>query len=456
MKDLARREQPRVSRPLVAVIVVVLVVAATFGGWYWLEGTQRSSKAPIVRGDGPTFYQALASLNSSVTNETGGPWSIFSVMGIAAQGPYSPSVKGYVVFNASLPVNGCQAALNGLTMFNGSIPSFTGTFNSGTAPFWQFAYYSNTTGEVLVGTNVLGTAYLFTPFPLDSNCTHGWGDFGLDPTKWTDQIYSNTSLPPDSSLAAGAVWSNIDTGYLNSHQPLVELFTSGPAMLAATQDIPDGRLGVDFVSCGLAGFTGYNTGWAAGYGMAYYSGVNKNGSYAGVFNATTNCYVGNTATVPGAGTGAYQLFFSNVTASTSTDTTRFTASTAVNFALTSGGEYSDMWGLANWMTNWNLTTPSDSRLPLGMPECASWVPSVEDCVANSSGWFVVLLSASGEWLNSYGSIPGGGIGWSEPITALVSHQQLVVVVPSGWNVSGDQVSPASTIATSTVTGGFIL
>jgi hypothetical protein len=84
------------------------------------------------------------------------------------------------------------------------------------------------------------------------------------------------------------------------------------------------------------------------------------------------------------------------------------------------------------------------------------VGEVADCVANNSGWFAVILSAGGEWLDSYGSLPGGGAGWSEPNTALVSHQQLVIVVPSGWNLSGDRFSPISTITTSTVTGIFTL
>ncbi len=439
-------------------VVVVLVVAGSLGGWYWLQETNHSPSAPTVRDDGPSFYQALASVNSSVANQSSGPWLIFSVMGIAAQAPYSPNVKGYVSFNASVPVNGCHAALNGLTMFNGSIPMFTGTFNSGTAPFWQFAYYSNITKEVLVGTDVLGTPRLFPPFPLSSSCTAAWGDFGLDPTMWANQIYSNSSLPPNSPIAAGVVWSRVDSAYLDHHQPLVELFTSGPAMLAATQDLRYGRLGVDFVSCGLAGFTGYRTDpdWATGYGMAYYSGVNKNGSSPGGsgFNATTNCFLGNTATVPGAVTGAYQLSFSNATTSTATGTTWFTASTAVNFATTSYGEYYDMWGLASWMTSWNLTTPSDSRLPLGMPACTSWVPSVEDCVANSSGWYAVVLSASGEWINSYSALPNGTAGWSEPVTALVSHQQLVIVAPSSWDLAGDKLTVNSTVPTSTVIGSL--
>jgi hypothetical protein len=430
-------------------------VSGAFGAWYWLEWSNSSPPSSLVRDDGSTLYEALAGLNSSVDNESGGPWSLFSVMGIAAEGPYSPSVKGYVSFNNSAPVNGCQAALNGLTMFNGTIPSFTGTFNSGTAPFWQFAYYSNTTGEILVGTSVLGSPLLFAPFPLGSNCTRAWGDFGLDPTEWTGQILSNSSLPADSPVAARVVWNKVDTGYLDDHQPLVELFTSGPAMLAATQDQPDGNLGVDFVSCGLAGFTGYERDWADGYGMAYYSGVSRNGSYAGQFNATTNCFLGNTATVPGAVTGAYQLLYSNTTASATPDTTLFSASAAVNFAQTGGGEYHDMWGLANWMLSLNFSTSSGQQLAIGASGCPDWVASVSDCGANSSGWYAVLLSQGGEWLASYGAGSGGG-GWSVPVTAVVSHQQLVVVVPRAWSVSGDSLSITSATPYATVTGTVTL
>jgi hypothetical protein len=440
---------------LAVAVAVAMTIAGGLGALLVLK--QRAVSSPSVVDDGPTFYQALASLNSSVANESGGPWSIFSVMGIAAQDPYSPSVKGYVVINASLPVNGCQAALNGLTMFNGSIPVFTGTFNSGTAPFWQFAYYSNTTGKVLVGTNILGTPHLFSPFPLLSECTHGWGDFELDPTYWTNQTYSNSSLPPDSSIAAQAVWNQVDTGYLNQHHPLVEFFTSGPAMLSATQDQPSGRLGVDFVSCGLAGFTGYeaDSHWATGYGMAYYSGVNKNGSYAGRFNATTNCYLGNAATVAGAVTGTYELSFFNFSISSGESAEWFTTSTAVNFALTGGGRYTDMWGLANWMAGLSMSTPSGQRLPPGSPGCPNWVPGVSSCAANSSGWYAVLLSQGGEWLASYGAF-SSGTGWSVPVTAMVSHQQLVIVFPSSWNVTGDLLGVTSTISSATVSGSLTL
>ena len=221
-------------------------------------------------------------------------------------------------------------------------------------------------------------------------------------------------------------------------------------MLSATQDIPDGSLGVDFVSCGLAGFTGYGTDWAAGYGLAYYSGVNKNGSYAGVFNATTSCFLGNTPTVPGAVTGAYRLQFANVSTSTESGTTWISTSSAVNFALTSGGDYYDMWGLANWMVNLSVTTPMGQRLALAPSECPDWVSPVSACQADGSGWYAVLLSENGEWLASYGVTSDGTAGWTVPVTAMVSHQRLVAVIPGSWSITGDSLNVTSTTSYATV------
>ncbi len=103
------------------------------------------------------------------------------------------------------------------------------------------------------------------------------------------------------------------------------------------------------------------------------------------------------------------------------------------------------------MTGINVTTSSGQYLPLGTPTCRSRVASLADCPANATGWYAVLLSSSGEWLNSYGASPNG-TGWALPVDALVSHQQLVVVVPSSWSTSGDVLSVTSTLSTSRVVG----
>lgn len=69
---------------------------------------------------------------------------------------------------------------------------------------------------------------------------------------------------------------------------------------------------------------------------------------------------------------------------------------------------------------------------------------------------MVVLSQSGEWINSYGLQPNGTPSWAEPVTALVSHQQLVIVVPSSWNLAGDKLAVDSTVTNSTVIGSLPL
>ena len=430
---------PDRRRRLWALLSVVIVIAAgTAGAGYW--AFTRSAAGSAVRSDGPNFYQALASLNASVANESGGPWTLFSFVGIAAQAPYSPNVKGYINFNASVPINGCQAALNGLTMFNGTLPEFTGTFNSGTAPFWQFAYYSNVSSEVLVGTSVLGTPRVFAPFPMGSACTTAWGDFASNPEKWAGQILENGALPVNSPTAASVVWSNVDAGYLERSAPLTEVFTSGPAMFAATQDLPYGVMGVDFLGCGVLGVTGY--------GVAYYSGTTRSGEYSGGLNASTNCAL-QAPSYPGSDTGVYQLAFPNVSVTTESSTTWVTAPIEVNAVArnptngTLDQSETDMWGLANWWMGLKLTSSSGQLLPRGASECTAWVASVARCGANSSGWYVVQLSSQGSWQNSYG-LTANGSGWAAPVTAVVSHQELVVVLPSSWQSGGDSLNITST------------
>jgi hypothetical protein len=68
----------------------------------------------------------------------------------------------------------------------------------------------------------------------------------------------------------------------------------------------------------------------------------------------------------------------------------------------------------------------------------------------------VILSQSGEWINSYGLQPNGTRGWAEPVTALVSHQQLVLIAPSSWNLTGDVLAVSSTVSSSTVLGSLTL
>ena len=443
---------PRRQRRVVvgAIMLSVVVVVVGLGGYFYFAHRPGPVAAPVIA-DGPTFYQALGALNSSVGNESGGPWLLFSVYGIAAPVPFSPNLIGYV--HTNITVNSCGAAFNGLTLWNGTIPLFNGTFDSGTAPFWQLAYFSNSSQEILVGTDVLGHPHVFPAIPYPSACMP-WYDFPGNEANWT----APSEFPTvDTSSAAGVAWgSSLDSSIPGSWSvgqmvsrdgPMVEIMTAGPGIFMGLGDTVS-AYGIIFDRCGEVG--------VAGVQPLLGVGIGSNGSLLGSGNLTHNCAILKSG--PPGYSGGYALLYS----SPSTNVTSTTRSVTIGFQVanaypngTVAGFYDEV-GLANWMTSWNLTSASGQRLPLAMPTCRGWVPSIADCGANASGWYAVVLSASGEWINSYGSLPGGGVGWSAPVTSFVSHQQFVIVTPRTWSLTGANLSVASTNSTVEIFGSLSL
>ena len=440
-------EAVREQRLTAILLTCMVIVSAVVGGWWLVSSQNRGSKSSLLRSDGPTLHQAIAELSPGVANQSGGPWALFSAYGIAAQVPFSPNLIGYAHTNVT--VNSCGQAFDGLTLWNGTIPLFDGTFNSGTAPFWQFAYFSNSTQEILLATDVLGDLRLYPPIAYPSACMP-WYDLPGNVANWT----SDTAVPSiDSSEAAQVVWNAILQGsdtvgdWTTDTEPDTEIITFGPGVFMGLGDASS-AYGVYLDRCGEVGVTGVQP--------LILAGVGSTGQLLGASDLTHNCALINSG--EGAYDSDYDLLFGQPTLNTNAATTMATAGFQVAIALPNGTlvKFFDEVGLASWMTSWNLSTPLNTRLPLGMPACASWVPSVEDCVANSSGWYAVILSANGEWINSFGALPNGTAVWSEPVTAIVSHQQLVIVIPSSWNLAGDVLAPNSTVSTSTVIGSLTL
>ena len=105
----------------------MLVAAGIAGLWLFIDkGGGHPPNVQLVS-DGPTFFQALSQVNNSALLEPGGPWALFSVYGIATQIPFSPNLIGYAHTNQT--VNSCGQEFNGLTLWNGTMPLFNGTFN---------------------------------------------------------------------------------------------------------------------------------------------------------------------------------------------------------------------------------------------------------------------------------------------------------------------------------------
>ena len=440
MTDDAR---PVRRRALFALAVAGLVVVAGAGVYGLILNAHRSTSSVETRADGPTLYQALAEVNGSVNNTVGGPWSLFSVYGIAAQIPFSPNVIGYPTNNHT--INNCGAVFNGLTLWNGTIPLFNGTFNSGTAPFWQFAYFSNTSESILLATDTLGSVEVFAPQPYPGPC-NAWYDLGSNPSYW----YIPPSLyPADSPAAAQSAWGGSVSGWIQENEPMVQIFTIGPGVFDGLGDVSG--YGVYFERCGLVGVTGDAE-------PLVQVGEDLQGQSGEVFNLSHNCALPRDDVAVPQVDGIYDLVWQSPEVSSSGPTQWISAQFQVAFAYPNGTltRNYDGWGLANWMTALNVSNASGSELPVGAPGCPAWIANVSECAANSTGWYAVDTSSHGEWINAYGALANGTVGWTEPVTDLASLQHLVIVTPASWDLSSDRLSVNSTVSTSAVVGSTTL
>jgi hypothetical protein len=380
----------RILSILVALIVVV--AALGLGAWWYYS----RSPSPALSGtldDGPTLYEAIENVNRSVVNVTGGPWALFSIYGVAAQAPFGANAIGYPLLN--LTVNACQAQFNGLTLWNGTMPVFNGTLNSGTAPFWQFGFYSNVSHQIVLATNVMGVVNVYPPMPDNGPC-HPWYDLG-NPEDWVQDLAP--FLPNSPAVADSALTQMSKLTWFSGSSPWAEIYVTGPGVFDGFGDI-GGFAGLILDRCGLLDVSNIQQvlPWAE----------NLNGTGGGYANESTNCQVLNYPYH--AGYGSYDL----IPGASNTTVVGGTVQVATSYQVglvqhnqTTPSSF-DGWGLSSWLTSWNLTTGSGKSLAIGTPSCRTWVGEVADCVANNSGWFAVILSAGGEWLDSYGSPPRWG------------------------------------------------
>jgi hypothetical protein len=403
----------RTRRIAAVTLAAAIVIAGCLGAWLYVS-VVRAPSAP--KADGPTFYQALAGLNESITNLSGGPWTLYAVWGIASPIPFSPDALGWASNNVT--VNSCGAQFNGLTLWNGSIPLFSGSFDSGTAPFWQFAFFSNSSQSILIATDVLGVTHVYPPMLMSSPCARA---SSLDASPW---IWARnfSPFPSNSVTMAKSSWNAVGERWTTANRPAYETYVLGWSYWGSGN--PEGLI-VKFARCGQVGATGVQP----------FVDVllNSNGSWSSYFNGTQGC--GDVVTLgPPPTFTYYSIDFSTTDVSQGTSLVVASQSFQVTYGNRSAD--SDARGLVSWMTSLNFTTSTGQQLPSVVPGCAGWVPSLTDCHENGPGWYAVLLSASGEWLDSYPSSPNG-TAWEVSSVSLASNQVLVIIAPASWNVAGD-------------------
>jgi hypothetical protein len=431
-----------VARPLVVLVVLIVVVAGVVAGILWIGqlGSPQHNQTPPPFDDGPTFHSALAQVNSTARGTPGGPWLLFSAMGLAAQATIMPSARGISPNNLS--VQYCGSQFDGLTIWNGtSFPVFNGSIASGTAPFWQFAFFSNASQMILVATDINFVPTVFPPIPVTNPCAmYGFGGAVVASSyvSWLNPI------PIDTNIQAANAALVLGNSFERANYPILEMFNLGYTPFDGTNHDGNGvGLGVEYSRCGMIGAAGLQpegdvgedaNGTVTNFGTGSLSCTVVNGTTIGSYLFTFGSNGTSEPVEPGS-TGLllpFQVEYQNCTASDNDSSCR------------------DGYGMVSWMTSLTLEAPGGNPLPSAPSSCQTWTYSLSRCGASSSGWSVVLVTANGAWVDVF---PGtNGTTWAIPNALMVSQEALVLLVPSAWNLMGDRLTIQGSAAVPAVTG----
>ncbi|HTT74016.1 MAG TPA: hypothetical protein VMG99_07755 [Thermoplasmata archaeon] len=413
------------------VAILIVVAGAGFTAYHVLAtGKGGSPPTPYSNpGNGLTFFQAYDPVNASVQTVPGAPWLPTSILGIATEVPAAPLPNYRTSLNETLRL--CQQ-LPGVTVWNSTgVPVFTGTLNSGAAPFWSFIF-KNGSGAYLYATNLQGTVQVDPPSATFTNCLLAAGlgsSYIVNPSR-------------DTPAAAQLAYSTYGENFSEKHSPLIQYYVLGNAQLVDPDASPLGWF-VDFFRCDLVGVSGLQD--------LVSVGSLTNGNTSGVFvdDGWLTCTSSN-----------YELAFNSSTQNVTppTDTGQYVGlpfQVAFPHFPENNTTFYDGWGLLSWMTNFSLLGRSGAPLSPVTASCPTWVPSLSDCPSSASGWFAVLLSQNGAWLDSFPSATNSS-NWSIPNVIVSSQDQLVVVAPSSWNLTGDTLEVSSVEGGPTIGGSVDL
>lgn len=426
------------------IVALIVIAAGTGAALYWLSVGELRSKPGGPWADGPTLYEALQQVNSTVRNTSGGPWELFSYIGFAPEGPFSPTAFGYVN-STNLTLKYCQPAFNGLTVWNGtSFPIFNGSIASGTATFWQFAFFSSTSREIAVATDILGVPHVYSPLPMSNPCLEvtGMTSGAAYYATWVNP------LPVDTSVQATAAYAVVGRDFSSNGTPIVEIYANGwTALSDATNHGPGG--GVEYSLCGLEGEAGFQPNSVVGEW--------PDGTVQSTFNGSLSC----TAVAnPGPPT-TYQPYTVALASPGSIEPVApglqgRSYSLQVEYPYSNGTIASfDGWGLMSWMTQLSFLNSTGQHPATSALTCQGWVPTVTDCQPTGAGWSALLLSPSGAWMDSFPSV-GNASAWAIPNVPIVGGEQLVLICPDSWSVAGNQLVVGGTASVPAVAGSVTI
>ena len=383
-----------------------------------------------------TFSAAVTDVTPLVSGTSGGPWAISLAEGVAASGPWSPTLSMWGLNGSDAStISDCQALLSGPSIFTFWSPSLypqasgPAVFESGGAGLWSFVFL-NSSGAALVLSVLGGQAHVNGLLPPASSCAQVGGPFRA-PTSYLN--LANASDPSD--FAAGSYESVAGVGS-GSSSPTAAFYILGNPAVPVAFYAP-----------------GYNQEWSTYYGTCGAPGVNGRVTYNGAPQAIPRrpgyleqvtvgnyCYQSMDALLTGqkSNWSSQGSFYASWPLTVLLDSSTRPAVTAPLPLST---------GLFELAVNLNSSKgPYSYPFTSGQPRCSPGASSVSGCLADPQSWYAVLLGARGTVIDTFPAYAGAD-AWTATNVTVTSGDQLVLVssvpvfslansglaVLSGWN-----------------------
>ncbi len=424
-------ERGRRRRNLIAIAIVAIAVVAGLSAYVITHPSKPMTPGvpsyPPPPSGWATFRTAWSDVSRAFETFESGNWTVGFAEGAAADGPWSPPA---VLWAEVDPVtwDECASQLSGvstLTFWNASLYPFSNTtdvFSSGAAPLWTFIFNGTDTstfvaswltGRVILN-GVLGPA---SPcFGVSSPMNDVFRGASFDPVRPTVELDSN-------AIASAAIAEQRNASLLHvapvpvPPSPAFALYFPGPQSVPITADAPDTWV-VTYGQCGLLGQLG------SGFTLTDYifngSSATGNSWFSIDLTCADSYYVlkmGNTTIAgPPSSSGVYRAW--NVSS---------------EFLTSAVPEVWTASDLATTMLRWEVLNGASGNLPIASVAalCGPFSANFSSCVPPSSGWYAVLLSPDGTWLDSYPSV-ANGTAWTVLGVPVADGDRIVFVGTSGF------------------------
>jgi hypothetical protein len=427
---------------VVSITVITVVIAGLSPALLSVWGN-----SPVPRNT-ITGLGALALVEASLVKTTSESWTLISDVGVASHDSYTPWVIGGIdgsLINASISSLATLWACGSLpltTVWNTSgLPVRGGNLTDGFAPFWEFLF-ANASGSsqfvFAIGTYVSGSVKVLGPLNQANPCIRA---LGLGPG-FVPPIASLPSLETDigGELAYRALTS------LDAHfGPYAVVWTNGwPIIANSGWDSTIYTFGagwiVTFYECGLVGVSPASSTITSWHVVVWLqNGIPTSG---GASSTRFGC------TLP-----SYNVTITEQ--ASSRQGTGFAASFSLADNGFSAGSYvADEQGLAAWMVLPKLQRSLGGAPELAPDLCPHWLNGIASCDVPAAGWYAVLLSPGGQWLDSYGVI-NGSPAWADPGVPVISTETVDILSAFSLSSSGITFQLSSNVTSPVIASNIV-